>query len=72
MTGGIGNTLAPLALGGVGDLFSLTAAFFVSSALVAIGLVFIGWMWFRTSDGSDPIVVGAVDGQAYAQGGIKQ
>lgn len=69
MTGGIGNTLAPLALGGVGDLFSLTAAFFVSSALVAIGLVAIGWMWFR---GADTIVVGAVDGQAYAQGGLKQ
>jgi MFS transporter, DHA1 family, multidrug resistance protein len=69
MTGGIGNTLAPLALGGVADVFSLTTAFFVSSSIVAVGLLAIGWMWFRAPDAR---LVGSVDGQGFAQGGLEQ
>ena len=60
MTGGIGNTLAPLALGVIAGVFSLVAAFFVSSALVGIGLVAMCWIWFRTPQSS------AVLGQSEA------
>lgn len=48
MTGGIGNTLAPLALGVVADIFSLVAVFYVSGGLVLVGLVAICFIWFRT------------------------
>lgn len=69
MTGGIGNTLAPLALGAVGDVFSLTTTFYVSGGLVFLGLIGIGWMWFRAPE---PGAIRRVDGQPYAQGGVKQ
>ncbi len=70
MTGGIGNTLAPLALGVVADIFSLVTVFYVSSALVLIGLVAMCWIWFRMPQPS--AVSGQLEGQAYAQGGLKQ
>ena len=70
MTGGIGNTLAPLALGVVADIFSLVAVFYVSSVLVLIGLVAMCWIWFRMPQPS--AVNGQLEGQAYAQGGLKQ
>jgi hypothetical protein len=48
MTGGIGNTLAPLILGVVADVFGLVTVFYASSVSVAVGLVGICWIWFRT------------------------
>jgi DHA1 family tetracycline resistance protein-like MFS transporter len=48
MTGGIGNTLAPLLLGVVADVFSLVAVFYVSGGLVLVGLLAISFIWFRT------------------------
>ena len=34
-------------LGVVADLFGLVAAFYASGAAVGVGLVVIGWIWFR-------------------------
>jgi MFS family permease len=48
MTGGIGNALAPLALGVVADLFGLGTAFFAAGGLGIIGLAVIGSLWLRT------------------------
>lgn len=47
MTGGIGNTAAPLALGVVAAAFGLGAVFFVSGGLVLAGIVAIGAVWLR-------------------------
>ena len=70
MTGGIGNTLAPLLLGIVAGVFSLRTVFFVSGAAVAVGLVVICWLWFRVP--SAPVVSGAAEHQAYARGGVQR
>jgi len=70
MSGGLGNTLAPLLLGIVAGVFSLRTVFFVSGAAVAIGLVVICWLWFRVPSAS--VVPGAAEHRAYARGGLQQ
>lgn len=70
MTGGIGNTLAPLALGVVADIFGLVSVFYVSGALIAAGIVAIVVIWFR---GPQPVAaLGGIEGHAYAQGVVEQ
>jgi MFS family permease len=70
MTGGIGNTLAPLLLGAVGGIFGLRSVFFVSGAAVAVGLVLICWIWFRAPGATR--VAASAERQAYARGGVQQ
>ena len=64
MSGGLGNTLAPLALGVVAGLFGLPAVFFVSGGAVAVGLVAIAALWSRT-----PAAVPVSNVRPYAHGG---
>jgi MFS family permease len=45
MTGGIGNALAPLALGVVANVFGLGTAFFVAGGLGVVGLAVMGSVW---------------------------
>ena len=45
MIGGVGNTLAPLALSAVGAIFGISVVFPVAAAAMAIGLVVIRLMW---------------------------
>lgn len=66
MTGGIGNTLAPLLLGVVADIFGLVAVFFASGGAVGAGLVVIGWIWFRAPAAVAPR---GADGAALARRG---
>ncbi|MCA9834466.1 MAG: MFS transporter [Thermomicrobiales bacterium] len=46
MTGGIGNTIAPILLGAIGAAMGLATVFYVSSLLVAVGIGAICWIWF--------------------------
>lgn len=55
MTGGIGNTLAPLLLGAIGAAIGLAAVFYVSSVLVAIGIGVMCWIWFVKPDSSGAV-----------------
>jgi len=68
MTGGIGNTVAPLALGVVAAAFGLGAVFFVSGGLVLAGIVAIGAVWLRMPARNAGIE--SVDGQTFAPGGV--
>lgn len=70
MTGGIGNTLAPVVLGVVGSVLGLGAVFFVSSALLAVGLFAMCWIWFRMFDSAS--VPGTNEVQAFVGGGVKE
>ena len=45
MTGGIGYTLAPLALGIVAARLGLSAAFFVTGGLGVLALAAMVWVW---------------------------
>ncbi len=69
MTGGIGNTLAPVVLGVVGSVLGLAAVFYVSSVLLAIGLIAMCFIWFRILETAT--VAGASDARAYG-GGVKE
>jgi DHA1 family tetracycline resistance protein-like MFS transporter len=51
MVGGLGNTLAPLSLGFIGDRAGLSAPFFFTTALMILGLTLISWLWYRPGDG---------------------
>jgi MFS family permease len=51
MVGGVGNTVAPLALSAVGAIFGIATVFPVAAVLMAIGLVGIRLMW-RTIPGA--------------------
>jgi len=46
MVGGIGNTLAPLSLGLIGDRAGLSSPFFFTTALMIMGLAVISWLWY--------------------------
>jgi MFS family permease len=69
MTGGIGNTLAPLALGLVAAAFGLDAVFFVAGGLTLIGIVAIGIVWLRIPARSGEYRAQVNDGRELAQGG---
>jgi len=70
MTGGIGNTLAPLVLGVVADVFGLATVFYASSAAVVVGLVAICWIWIRLP--APTAVLGRAEGSAYTQEGVSR
>ncbi len=69
MTGGIGNTLAPLALGLVAAALGLDAVFFVAGGLTLVGIVAIGIVWLRIPARSGEHLKQANDGRELAQGG---
>jgi MFS transporter, DHA1 family, multidrug resistance protein len=70
MSGGIGNTLAPLILGIVANVFGLVAVFYACSAAVAVGLVVICWIWIRLP--APTAVLGRTEGPVYTQEGISR
>jgi predicted MFS family arabinose efflux permease len=47
MTGGIGNTLAPVLLGAIGAAWGLASVFVVSGVLLAMGMCAMCWIWWR-------------------------
>jgi len=47
MVGGIGNTLAPLSLGLIGDRAGLSSPFFFTTGLMILGLSVMSWLWYR-------------------------
>jgi MFS family permease len=70
MTGGIGNTVAPLALGVVANRLGLDAVFFVSGGLLAFGLASICLIWFRSATPTAAPREG--DERVGAQGGMER
>jgi hypothetical protein len=69
MTGGIGNTLAPLALGLVAAALGLDAVFFVAGGLTLVGIVAIGIVWLRIPARSGELLTQTNDGRELAHRG---
>jgi MFS family permease len=62
MTGGLGYTLAPLALGIVGERLGLGAVFFVTGGFGVIALIVMAGVWWRSPRAV--VAVGPVEGRA--------